>query len=530
MSDPTPSPISSVVAPKALPERPDLDHLRGQAKTLLDALREADAGAVERAKRVLAHRGEAWQLADAQFVIAREYGFASWPKLAAHVEATRTNADARERITNAFKAAVETGDVETLKTLFERDPSSCELVDAPIFSFGARAVARVKKNAALLDLLLANGADINLKSDWWAGPWGVLETADREEADLYLSRGATIDVFAAANLDRVDLLKSMLDADASLVHAKGGDGCRPLHFAKSAAAMDLILSHGADIDARDVDHESTALQWALPRPDSVHQGIRPAGSLDRVRLLADRGAMVDIFAAAALSDVALIRRALADYPSAKTAHVNAPGYPPCPVQSGGHIYTYTLGGGLTPYAIAAAFGSEDAMRVLMEHATPKERLVAAAMVGRSAEARALVASDPSLPSSLTAEDQVALPSAAWNANAPAVLLMLDLGFDPLARGPEGGNLLHCAAWRGLADLVDRVLAHPRVLPVREAMISAKDVSFSSTPLGWCCHGSTNCRNPDGDYPRVARALVAAGAVVGPNWDSASPEVRAALGR
>jgi ankyrin repeat protein len=388
----------------------------------------------------------------------------------------------------------------------------------------------VKGNAALLDLLIANGADINLKSDWAAGPWGVLETAEPAEAELYLSRGAAIDIHAAANLDRVDVLKSLLDADPSLVHAKGGDGCRPLHFAKSAAAMDLLLSHGADIDARDVDHESTALQWALPRPDAVEQSIRPAGSLDRVRLLAERGATVDIFAAAALNDIELIRRALDAYPSAKTAHVNGPGYPPCPVSTASHIYTYTLGAGLTPYAVAAAFGSEAAMRALTEHATPKERLVAAAMVGRADEARALVAKDASLPASLTADDQAALPAAAWNSNAAAVMVMLDIGFDPLAKGPEGGNVLHCAAWRGLADLVDRVLAHPRVLPVRDALIAAKDPSFGSTPLGWCCHGSTNCRNPAGDYPRIARSLVAAGAVIGPNLDNATPEVRAALGR
>lgn len=523
MSDSLPT-----VAPRALPERPDLEHLRGQAKTLLDALRAKEPAAVERVSRAMPHRGEPWQLADAQFVVAREYGFASWPKLVAHVESLVANRDVRQRAAEAFHHAVASGDVSALAAIFQREPLARELVNAPIFPFGARPISRAKGNAALLDLLIANGADINLKSDWAAGPWGVLETAERDEAELYLSRGATIDVFAAANLDRVDLLRSMLDADPSLVHAKGGDGCRPLHFAKSAAAMDLLLSHGADIDARDVDHESTALQWALPRPDAVNQGIRPAGSLDRVRLLADRGATVDIFAAAALDDVALIRRALADYPSAKDAHVNAPGYPPCPVQSGGHIYTYTLGGGLTPYAIAAAFGSVNAMRLLMEHATPRERLVAAAMVGRAEDARAVVASEPSLVKSLTPADQAALPTAAWNGNESAVMLMLDLGFDPLAKGPEGGNVLHSAAWRGLADLVDRVLAHPHVSPVRDEIIAAKDTSFGSTPLGWCCHGSTNCRNPKGDYPRIARALVAAGSVIGPNLDSASAEVKAAL--
>jgi hypothetical protein len=51
--------------------RPNLEHLRNQAK---DLLREWQRD-----------RPDA-QLADAQHAIARDYGFASWPKLKAHVE------------------------------------------------------------------------------------------------------------------------------------------------------------------------------------------------------------------------------------------------------------------------------------------------------------------------------------------------------------------------------------------------------------------------------------------------------------
>ena len=54
-----------------LPARPSLDHLRKQAKALLQALRQQNPDA---------------SLSEAQHVLAREYGFASWPKLKAHVE------------------------------------------------------------------------------------------------------------------------------------------------------------------------------------------------------------------------------------------------------------------------------------------------------------------------------------------------------------------------------------------------------------------------------------------------------------
>ena len=54
-----------------LPSRPSLDHLRKQAKDLLGDIQRSNPG---------------WKLADAQHAIAREYGFASWPKLKSHVE------------------------------------------------------------------------------------------------------------------------------------------------------------------------------------------------------------------------------------------------------------------------------------------------------------------------------------------------------------------------------------------------------------------------------------------------------------
>lgn len=55
-----------------LPERPNLEFLKKEAKTLLESLRLRDSAA---------------QLADAQFALAREYGFDSWPRLKAHVDA-----------------------------------------------------------------------------------------------------------------------------------------------------------------------------------------------------------------------------------------------------------------------------------------------------------------------------------------------------------------------------------------------------------------------------------------------------------
>src|SRR5258708_36568487 len=87
----------------SLPGRPDLAQLRRQAKELRDAARREEAGAVERFVR---HHGSAPRgavtLAAAQLVIARELGFASWPRLKAAVEARATSPGRRAE---AFVAA-----------------------------------------------------------------------------------------------------------------------------------------------------------------------------------------------------------------------------------------------------------------------------------------------------------------------------------------------------------------------------------------------------------------------------------------
>ena len=72
---------------RTLAERPDLDQLKRQAKELLDAFRARQPEAVA---EVTAHYHDAdsatFALHDAQLVIARAYGFQSWPKLKAYVE------------------------------------------------------------------------------------------------------------------------------------------------------------------------------------------------------------------------------------------------------------------------------------------------------------------------------------------------------------------------------------------------------------------------------------------------------------
>jgi uncharacterized protein (TIGR03067 family) len=81
-----------------LPARPNLDHLRHQAKALLAALNAGDAAAARAfithlpaARRLTPAKARAagFRLADAQSVVARQSGFEKWPALTRHVEHLR---------------------------------------------------------------------------------------------------------------------------------------------------------------------------------------------------------------------------------------------------------------------------------------------------------------------------------------------------------------------------------------------------------------------------------------------------------
>src|SRR5262249_39109460 len=82
--------------PRQLPDRPNLRHLKDQARDLLKT-------------------GGAKSLTDAQFKIARLYGFASWPKLKAHVESLKE--------IGSLKQAIDSNDVNRVKAIMTRNPT-----------------------------------------------------------------------------------------------------------------------------------------------------------------------------------------------------------------------------------------------------------------------------------------------------------------------------------------------------------------------------------------------------------------------
>jgi ankyrin repeat protein len=70
----------------SLPVAPSVEQLRKLARDLHRAHQASQPGARARVREHHPHSGDVFKLADAQLVVAREHGFASWPRLKAYVE------------------------------------------------------------------------------------------------------------------------------------------------------------------------------------------------------------------------------------------------------------------------------------------------------------------------------------------------------------------------------------------------------------------------------------------------------------
>jgi hypothetical protein len=474
---------------RVLPPNPSLEFDRKQAKALLDALRAGDADALRRFGDLHPDIKDAAsaanaQLADAQLVIAREYGLPSWRALAEKIG---------EIELDRFREAIRANDIAQTRRLLAGSPELVKKINQPLFDFGGRAINQAGSNPALVDVLLEFGADINLRSDWEKGPFSILDHCSEAAARHYLARGAKLTAHAAARLGWIDELRKLIDADPKVVHERGGDGQQPLHFAKTTAIVDLLLDRGAGIDVRCIDHHSTPAQYALKdRPDICQH-------------LLDRGATPDIFMAARLGDVDLADRLIAQDPSSLRARVNAAGYDRVPPFN---IYCWTLGWFLSPHEVALKFNQAATYQRLWDNSPTDVRWTIACSRDDTSTARQLLKEHPDLPRQISPQDQQVLPFSMFHNRIDAVKLMLSAGFDPMARGTDGGTLLHCAAWHGNVEIVRLLLTEHR----DRVDLNAVDPTHNATPLGWTAHGSKySFLKESGDYPAVARMLVEAGA-------------------
>jgi len=352
--------------------------------------------------------------------------------------------------------------------------------------------------------LLDAGADINAKSGWWAGGFGLLHTAEPEIAIDAIQRGATVDVHAAARLGLIGKLRELVSADPALVHARGGDGQTPLHFASTIEVANYLLEQGADIDARDVDHESTPAQYMLKDRQEI------------ARFLVQHGCRTDVLMAAALGNASLVGKHLDADPACIHMRVSDEFFPMINPKSGGTIYQWTLGWYVSAHDVAKQFGHEDVFQLLMDRSPADVKLIAACWAGDEVTVNSLVAGNARIVASLSEADQRQVAHAARNNNAAAVRVMLAAGLSVDAVGQHKGTPLHWAAFHGNAEMIREVLEY-------NPSLERTDADFNATPLGWAIHGSEHgWYRQTGDYAGTVELLLKAGAKLPKKFGGTDP--------
>ena len=357
----------------------------------------------------------------------------------------------------------------------------------------------------MVDALLDAGANINARSRWWAGGFGVLDCASQEMAEYLIARGATVDIHAAARLGKLDRVRDLLEHDPELVHARGGDGQLPLHFAATVEIAALLLEYGAEIDARDIDHESTAAQYMVC--ERQHLDWREPYRHDVARFLISRGAQPDILMAAAVGDLGLVEQILNEDPETVRTTVSERSFPKIDSKSGGSIYFFGFGLTRSPHMIAHQFGQAAVFDLLMQRSAPWLRLVQAAETGNEVLVRELVRKHPGLFTRLSANAARRIIGTAVRNNTRALEFLLEVGWPATAALENGQTVLHYAAWHGNLAMVRALLEHG-------ALVNVFETEHGGSPLLWALHGSLHSwEREKGDYLAVTEALLAAGADV-----------------
>ena len=399
-------------------------------------------------------------------------------------------------------------DAGRVRDIFASHPSLKALINEPVAAFDAPAIIHVRSRE-MLDVLLDAGADINARSRWWAGGFGILDCARPDIAAYAIERGARVGVHAAARLGLIDTLRNMLAMDSSLVRARGGDGQTPLHLAPTVDVAAFLLEAGADINARDVDHESTPAQYMT--------GDR----VDVARHLVSRGCRTDLLLAVALGDVSRTREHLDANPDAIRMRVDGEWFPMENRKAGGTIYQWTLGFHASAHQVARDRGHAEIWQLLLDRSPASLRLIEACWAGDAGAVDASRAALASTPMAFTSKERILIAHAARNNRTAAVRLMLECGLPVDAKGQHQATPLHWAAFHGNAEMVRAIL---RFTPPLEAA----DADFKGTPLRWAIHGSEHgWYARSGDYAATVTLLLEAGAVR-PAVAEGSPAVRAVL--
>jgi ankyrin repeat protein len=434
---------------KQLPPNPSLEQLKKQAKSLLKRQQAADSEALTRIRenhprwRNLPEKQVAappFALADAQLVIASEYGFTSWSRLQSHVKTLAAASSTAEAVASLRDAAGK-GDLARLNALLDAHPGLIderggEGVRTPLHQ------AVFGNSEAAVKLLLERGANPNIRCE--------------------------------------------------------GDNAYPLHFAVEKhrfPIIRLLVEHGADTVGEGDYHELGVVGWA-----TAWDYIQPNPEI--VAYLMAHGARHNIFSAVAMGEAKIIRELVARTPNDLERRMNGMRMRPMPLhlavmknQPVSVRALLDLGAntesldeaGFSALDLAAFVGKNDARhdlaQVLLARGA-KMRLPAALALHRTADVETLLRRDPG---SLK-------PGGRWvnlivraSERAPGDVIetlirngaSVNVHDDPKTSidATSGYTPLHAAGWYGNMSAIDVLMKHG-------ADVRAREEKYHGTPAGW----------------------------------------------
>jgi len=415
---------------KRIPPRPDLGHLKKQAKELLALYRSGDPAAIARFRDVLpaaagktdpAVAGLGLRLHDAQSCVAREYGLASWADLKGFVLARNSlSADPARAVFN-WLAFVYAGDIAGGMNRAKPSVAARLLEESPGLLGDDPYLACAIGDEALLR-----------------------RTIEREPAWIHRAGGplqlSPLVAVTHSALVRLSAFRERLRACARLLIDAGADpnqtvGSRWPPASLSAPSVTLRLS--ALYGAAGQNHDTETTKLLLRAGADPNDGESLYHSLENL---------------ACTSLLWAIRR------RRSPAHIEA-------LLAAGADSAARTRDGATAYTLALRFGLPEVAQLLRQtggeaHLPPAEQFIAACARGDEAAAGGIRAEHPQVISTLSESQLRQLSELASQGCSGAVKLMVKLGWPVAAPGGDwSASALNQAVFRGDAPLARFLLEH-----------------------------------------------------------------------